>query len=120
MRFAGRSALAAAVALSCAATPALAGDRYGSDIKVAESFPAFHGKVSSSNDLCVEHRKVVLYGKVPGPDDRLGKTRSNRRGRWKIEVEPMSGAFYAKARRGGSASLGIVCRKAVSKPVIID
>ena len=107
-------------AFARAVTPALADARYGSEITVANELPRLPRRGELLDRLCVENRKVVLYGEVPGPDDRLGKTRSNERGRWKIEVEPMSGAFYAKARRGGSASLGIVCRKAVSKPVIID
>lgn len=102
------------------APPAMADDKYDSSIRVANSFPAFHGKVRSPNELCMENRKVILYSEQVGKDDVLGKTRTNERGRWKIEIEPTSGAFYAKARRGGSASLGIVCRKAVSKPVIID
>lgn len=118
----GRSAAiagTAAIALTLSAT-ALGDTEYGSRITIANSFPAFHGKVTSPHDLCERDRKVILYGEQPGNDDVLGRTRTDRRGRWKIELEPTSGAFYAKVRRGGSASLGIVCRKDVAKPVIID
>ena len=103
-----------------AAAPAMADTKYDSKIRVANSFPAFHGKVRSDVELCVENRKVIMYSEMPGDDDVLGKTRTDGDGKWKVKVEPTSGVFYAKVRKGGSASLGIVCRKAVSKPVVID
>jgi len=103
-----------------AAAPALADTKYDSKIRVANSFPAFHGKVKSDVELCVEDRRVIMYSEMPGEDDVLGKTRTDGEGGWKVKVEPTSGVFYAKVRKGGSASLGIVCRKAVSKPVVID
>lgn len=112
--------LAAAVVVS-AVSPALADTKYESKITLANSFPAFHGKVKSDGGgICVENRKVRLFSEEPGSDELLGKTRTNAKGKWKILREPTSGVFYAKLNKGGSASLMIKCQRAVSKAVVID
>jgi len=118
----GRAALGVAVlaALALAATPAQADTKYGTKVTLANSFPAFHGKVKSKSDVCVAHRKVKLFSERPGRDTLLGRTRSNGRGRWEIPQDPPSGVFYAKVKKGGSASLGIKCKGATSKSVVID
>ena len=106
------AAIAATAGLALVpAAPALADEKYGSSGEVANSFPAFHGRVSSPNALCEENRKVILYSEQIGKDDVLGRTRTNERGRWKIEVEPTSGAFHARcagaaAPRSASSAAG--------------
>lgn len=117
----GRAALGVALlAVVVAATPAQADTKYKTKVTLANSFPAFHGKVKSQSDICVGHRKVKLFSEKPGRDTLLGRTRSNARGRWEIPQDPPSGVFYAKVKKGGSASLGIKCKGDKSGPVVID
>lgn len=113
------AALVAAAAVS-AATPALAGTTYPSKLTLANSFPAFHGKVKSEGGgICIEERRVWLYSQSAGSDELLGRTRSNGSGKWKIAMDPSSGVFYAKVKRRGGASLGIKCKGDTSNPVVI-
>ena len=112
------AALATVVAL-CAAAPAGAATKYGSKVTLANSFPAFHGKVKSKSDACVAERKVRLFSERTGRDALLGKTRTNARGRWTIRMEPSSGVFYARVTRA-KASGDAVCKGDVSRPVVID
>jgi hypothetical protein len=111
---------AALMAAALIAAPAHADTKYGSKVTIANSFPAFHGKVKSKSDVCIERRRVKLFSQKPGKDTLLGRTRTNARGRWKIKQDPPSGVFYAKLKKGGSASLGIKCGGDTSKPVVID
>ena len=110
-----------AVAAIGAVAPALAGTTYGSKVTLANSFPAFHGKVKSDGGgICIEDRRVRLYSQSAGQDELLGKARTKSSGKWKIVMEPSSGVYYAKVKKGGSASLGIKCKGDESKPVVID
>jgi hypothetical protein len=109
------------MAAACAVAPAVADTKYRSKVTLANSVPAFHGKVKSrGGDICVEGRKVRLFMKAIGRNELLGKTRTNERGRWRIPLDPSSGVFYAKVTKGGSASLGIKCSGDTSRPVSID
>ena len=54
----------------------------GSTIKMRQSFPAFHGKVKSSNDACEQNRLVKLFKKRRNGGRRLlGKTHTDAAGR---------------------------------------
>lgn len=114
------AALVGTVAVSVVA-PALADTKYESKVTLANSFPAFHGKVKSDGGgICIENRKVRLFSEAPGDDEVLGKTTTNAKGKWKILQDPTSGVFYAKVSKGGSASLKIRCKSDASKAVVID
>ena len=116
-------ALAAAVitGAACAVAPAAADTKHRSKVTLANSFPAFHGKVKSEGGrVCIEDRKVRLYMKTVGRDELLGRTRTNGRGIWKIPQDPTSGVFYAKVRKARVASRGVKCGADTSKPVVID
>jgi virginiamycin B lyase len=90
--------------------------KHNSKITIAD-FPALHGRVKSSLRACERRRVVKLFFQRPHRHDKLvGRDRTNRRGRWK--VEPMLyGTYYAKVTRrelraGGKTH---VCRGARSR-----
>lgn len=74
-----------------------------SKVTISRFLPLYHGKVRSAKKQCRRNRRVVLYKRRPGPDLRIGRDRTNRRGRWRVRVEPSSlkpnDRFYAKATR---------------------
>ena len=55
-------------------------------LTLANSAPAFHGKVKSEHSVCERNRKVKMFQKQSGPDDLLGSDKSNRHGKWKVPV----------------------------------
>jgi hypothetical protein len=114
------AALAALGAVPASATNTV---RYDTGIRIGDGPPAFHGKVSSEAHVCVKHRKVRMYKKLPGRDKLLGKGITNRRGHWKILVDPVgTGAYYARVRRReeGTAGTIYVCKRAKSAIVTAD
>jgi hypothetical protein len=111
-------ALAALAALSASAMARLT---YDSTIKVYESFPTFHGKVNSEDgSFCIDNRRVKMFKQRNGADQLLGKDRTNPHGRWRINYDAGSGAYYAKVKELSSASLGVTCRRDKSNVVVID
>jgi hypothetical protein len=59
-------------------------------------YPHFKGTVRSGKDSCEGNRKVKLYRKQPGSDERVGGDRTNDRGKWEIViVKPNVNDFYA-------------------------
>ena len=116
--------LGAAIATAAvAAIPALATNvvKIDSKVTISHHAPAFHGRVKSDNHACEVGRNVKLFKRRHGPDQFLGHDETNHRGRWKVGVSPLSsGVYYAKVKKGGSASLGIKCKGDTSKPVVID
>jgi hypothetical protein len=96
----------------------------GSAISIGSAGLRFHGKVSSPNSACAEDRKVVLYKAVQGgPDEAFGHAKTDRNGRWSIQVSGFAGVsltpFYAKAprRSEGAAGTIYVCSAARSKTI---
>ena len=124
----GRNALFAAVltlALVLVAVPALATQtvKINSRVQISTQPPAFHGHVKSPNHACEIHRKVKLFKERKGPDKLLGKDKTNHRGRWEIDVNPLkSGAYHAKVvrRSEGAAGTIFVCRRDRSRTIVID
>ncbi len=118
------AALLAAVGLLAASAGAgmmSAGKTYGTHLYMSKKFPAFHGKIHSANAFCVADRKVKLYRIRSGPDKFLGADRSANNGAWKVKVKTLgSGAYYSRARRYGSASLGITCNADRSRIAVVD
>jgi hypothetical protein len=89
---------------------------YGTTVTILEDRFILHGRVrSEGGSKCRVGREVILFKKRPGPDRKLGATRSTPRlgpkgylGVWWLErqnAEP--GRFYAKATR--KVGDGFVC-----------
>src|SRR3954447_24259874 len=110
-----RKALAVVLCLgSFAALSSVAAARLTLDstIKVYDSAPAFHGKVSSEGgSFCIENRKVKMFKRRNGPDRLLGRDHTNHEGRWKIHFPPPSGVYYARVKELSSASVNVTCRR---------
>ena len=106
-------ASAAALLIALAATAATGSTIYTSQLSVtfrsAPSGDRFSGRVSSAKPGC-RKRKVIIFRKRSGADDRIRAARSRRGGAWKA-VPPHhkvgAGRYYAvirtKVLRGGSA-----------------
>ncbi|MGH2961601.1 MAG: hypothetical protein ACRDSN_10750 [Pseudonocardiaceae bacterium] len=98
-------------------------EKYDSRATIGIAVPLYHGKVKADVDRCVRNRRVRLFERRPGPDGSVGGDRTNRRGRWKVEVpveelEPQD-RFYAKVRRKLNivSGEGYLCRGDRSKTV---
>jgi hypothetical protein len=115
-------AAAALTVFVVSASVLAASTSYSASITISEKFPAFHGKLHSDNKFCVADRPVKVYRERPGADKLLGTRRSEGDGSWKVSIgkKLISGAYYSVAPLYGSASLGIVCRVAQSKLVVVD
>jgi hypothetical protein len=122
-------ALAAVLALALGAvTAGVAGAtntvQIDSTIKLRNSFPAFHGKVTSSNQACAQNRLVKMFKKKrSGGRKLLGKTHTDLNGKWEVIVDPLSsGAYLAvvKQREEGTAGTIFVCLRDKSKIVAVD
>lgn len=84
---------------------------------------AFVGKVKSPRKFCFRNRLVVLKRDTPGKDPIIGRDRTNRRGRYRIELPgPVTGAFYARATRKLNivSGNGVVCRPVESVTIHLD
>jgi hypothetical protein len=124
-RRAGVLAVASLLALAVVAVPALATQtvKINSKVTISTRPPAFHGHVKSSKSACEIHRKVKLVKQRHGPDKLLGTDKTNHRGRWEVDVEPLkSGVYYAKVvrRSEGTAGTIFVCRGDVSRTIVVD
>jgi hypothetical protein len=95
-----------------------------SEIIMRQSFPAFHGKVTSSNEACVQNRLVKLFKKRRNGGRRLlGKTHTDSAGRWSVIVDPLSSGVYravVKQRAEGTAGTIFVCLRDKSQSAVVD
>lgn len=95
-----------------------------STIKLRQSFPAFHGKVTSPNQACAENRLVKMFKKKGNGERKLlGKTHTDLNGKWQVIVDPLkSGAYLAvvKQREEGTAGTIFVCLRDKSKVAVVD
>ncbi|HEY8001191.1 MAG TPA: hypothetical protein VID76_04575, partial [Solirubrobacterales bacterium] len=95
-----------------------------SAIILRETFPAFHGKVTSSNDACIQDRLVKLFKKKRnGGRKLLGKTHTDLAGKWEIIVDPLSSGVYravVKQRAEGTAGTIFVCLRDKSSLAVVD
>jgi hypothetical protein len=82
----------------------------------------FHGRVRSSRDACVKHRRVKLFKKRKGQVKLLGRDKTSRNGSWGIggARNPL-GDYHAKVRRSERDRDGttLICRGATSRIVHI-
>lgn len=110
--------------LAVATAPARNTVEIKSRIIMRTSFPAFHGKVKSPNDACVQNRVVKLFKKRRNGGRRLlGKTHTNNDGKWKVIVDPLSSGAYravVKRRAEGTAGTVFVCLRDSSKLAVVD
>ena len=95
-----------------------------SQIILRETFPAFHGKVKSSNEACVQNRLVKLFKKKrSGGRKLLGKTHTDSAGKWAVIVDPLSSGVYravVKQRAEGTAGTIFVCLRDKSRRAVVD
>ena len=94
-----------------------------STVRIGDGPPAFHGKVRSPEHACEVDRKVVMFMKLHGADEKLGADHTGGRGRWKVIVDPLSsGAYYAKVKRREEGTAGTihVCDRDKSPVVVVD
>ena len=95
-----------------------------SQIILRETFPAFHGKVKSSNEACVQNRLVKLFKKKrSGGRKLLGKTHTDSAGHWEVIVDPLSSGVYravVKQRAEGTAGTIFVCLRDKSQRAVVD
>jgi hypothetical protein len=78
-------------------------------LTIHRDIPLFHGLVKSSVDLCQVDRKVTLYRKLSGPDNKLGVDHSNPHGAWHVPLtgpEVPGRTYYAKVRAKNVSSVG--------------
>jgi hypothetical protein len=108
---------------------ASAGDvaTFPTKVTMSKQAPAFHGKVKSDEDMCVEDRRVkLLRRKRPGRPWRvLGKDRAEDNGRWAItepdEFTLRSGIYIARAPRSiVHTPVATICAKDRSRKVVVD
>jgi hypothetical protein len=120
-----QAALATIGALALlAATAPSGGARVVAETKLSISkfLPLYHGKVRSAFDECEAGRKVFLFRKQPGPNEKIGVDRANGQGKWKVQFpgDPENGdKFYAKARNVeiSSKGTGLSCARDKSRTV---
>jgi hypothetical protein len=108
----------AALALAPAAPGALEGPGFSSRVTIHfEGDPAtFSGKVRSERNACERGRKVVLFGQESGaPAERVDKTHTNRKGRWRIRRRASYPNYVAEVKRSQVAAGP--CRADISKPL---
>jgi hypothetical protein len=90
-------------------------------LRSAPSGDSFSGRVFSSKPAC-RRRKVVIFRKRSGADDRIRATRSRRGGAWEV-IPPHrrvgAGRYYAvvhtKFLGGGSACVAVTTSDVVVK-----
>jgi len=104
------------LAAGVVAVPALAIQTVRNDSRVIWSGPnrpSFSGRVKSSRHACEFNRYVKLLMVRSGPDELLGKDRTNRRGQWTVRHPIEPGRFYAKVVRRKERTAGtiFVCRR---------
>ncbi|HEX8752962.1 MAG TPA: hypothetical protein VF731_06045 [Solirubrobacterales bacterium] len=122
---AATAVIAAAVGLLAGAAGATRTIKVPSKVSIASNNLRFTGKVTSPTYTpCAQERKVILYKVVSGgPDQAVGETRTNLKGKWSIVPQGSAGIslahFYAKVHREpeGTAGTIYVCQAAKSRVV---
>ena len=114
------------------ATVALAGvsETVPTDLRLANRPPAFHGKVKTDVPDCASDRRVKLFylGRdkgEPGPGtggELVGRTNSDRKGKWLIESPPVPGAYYAKVKQHivNIDDVLVRCEPDFSRGIVVD
>lgn len=107
-----------------AAGIATAGGSIPTVLKMRNTAPAFHGKVKSDVPECRSDRRVKLFKqRRNGSRKVLGRTDSDFRGKWLIEVDPLkSGAYVAKAKQHLVEVNGVtlLCLPDFGRTIVVD
>jgi hypothetical protein len=79
---------------------------------------AYKGKLRSrpAQDACTDDVRVTVYRKVKGADDKIGKDRTDTKGKYEVEGSGKDGKYYAEAE-AADESPEAVCLAAKSKNV---
>jgi len=85
-----------------------------SHVTIKTFLPLYHGKVKSTYPQCAHNREVKLFRKRSGPDEKIGKDKTNSHGHWHVHFpgDPNNGdEFYAKAgvKNVSSSGTGLSC-----------
>ena len=84
----------------------------------------FNGKVKSPNKKCRKGRTVVVKRNESGSDPKIGTDKSNKKGKWEVDVGGLApaGKYYAIAKKknlGKKNGVKQICKKARSKSVTV-
>lgn len=117
--------IAVAVGLLAGAAGATRTVKVPTTVSIASKNLRFTGKVTSPTYTpCAQQRKVVLYKVVSGgPDQAVGETGTDLKGKWNIIPQGSAGIslahFYAKVHKEpeGTAGTIYVCQAAKSRVV---
>jgi hypothetical protein len=101
-----RVMIAAIACVACVAlvpSAATAGDKTETKVSIGDYVPDmsyWYGYVKSDKKACKDDRKVTLYRKQEGSDEKIGSDRSEP-GKlssytWEVEQSPSGGDYYAK------------------------
>ncbi len=105
-------------------TVAAAATQVESRITIRNTRPLYHGQVRSAEASCLASRKVILFRRAAGPDQRIGVDNgTSQSGAWKVWVGPTNlhsgDRFYAKtpSHRPPLAAGNVRCLRAKSATV---
>ena len=93
---------AGTLALSSAGGAAAQGASFKTSLTVNfnKGSGSFSGTVKSSKPACMRQRKVSVYRKRSGADQKVGSDSSSASGSWRVKVagRPRRGDYYAKTK----------------------
>ncbi len=107
--------IAALCAIAVVPMSATGKGKYKTEVTIKGPDGDFSGKVKSIGGppTCEADRKVNLFKKKPGKDDKIGSDTSGPDGKWSTgNSGENNGKFYAKAPK-----VGDVCEKGKSKTI---
>lgn len=103
---------------------ASAGDPpYPTEVTINEQNGDFHGKVKSpeGGQQCIEDRKVTVYKKKDGPDQKVNSDTSGSGGSWDTgNTHVGHGKYYAKAKRVLLKTDAVLCETGRSETVTVN
>ena len=116
----------AAVCLGCLLLPPATGavaHQYSAPTTTSFKYKdgEFRGRVDSPRDACISQRKVKLVRHTDSDKEVVGRTRSNSKGRWRIDQPNAAGTYNAVVVRRFSAPTGHVhqCQRGASTPTTV-
>jgi hypothetical protein len=75
----------------------------------------YNGRVFSSRDECVGHRKIELWKQFAGPNQKIDTFKADAEGHWSYDV--LGSQFYVIAKRKTFGPEGHLCREDRSRTV---
>jgi hypothetical protein len=79
--------------------------RLARELSIDRRKGAYKGKLSANpaTDACTDDQKVTVYRKVKGDDDKVGKDRTDAKGKYEVEGSGRDGKYYARAEDADEA-----------------